>query len=228
MLPISEIFYSLQGEGKYCGTPSVFVRVGGCNLRCKFNNKRCDSYFAVENCYKNSWQKTSIDKIKKEIRKYKKYHPSLVLTGGEPMLYYKKLHELIKWFDGDITIETNATVDVDFEKYPDFKNVIFAMSVKLSNSKVPYCKRIKKDVIKKYAKYAKKSFFKFVVDKKTDIKEIKKITKNINLPIYCMPLGENEKELKKNAKYVFSFCMKNGYNYSDRIHIRIFDDKRGV
>ena len=48
-LPIVETFYSIQGEGKYAGSPSFFIRVGGCNLSCKgFSNHGCDSFYAVD------------------------------------------------------------------------------------------------------------------------------------------------------------------------------------
>jgi organic radical activating enzyme len=227
-IPISEIFYSIQGEGKYAGCPSVFVRVGGCNLKCPgFGEKGCDSYYAVDNAYKNEWKKMSIEEIKKEILKYEKYNPHLVITGGEPMLFYKEIYPLIEWFKNLITIETNTTIDIDFEKYPAYKNVAFAMSVKLSNSGEEYEKRVKKSVIDKYASNAKKSFFKFVID--GDLKkEIEEITENTDISIYCMPLGASKEELEKNAPFVFEFCLKNGYRYSDRIHIRLFGKKKGV
>ena len=228
LIPISEIFYSIQGEGKYCGTPSVFVRVGGCNLKCPgFGDKGCDSYYAVDRKYENEWLNLGITEIINEIKKYEKYNPHLVITGGEPMLYYKKLYPLVEYFKNQITIETNATMDINFEKYPKYKDVAFAMSVKLSNSGEEYKKRIKKDIIKSYALNAKKSFFKFVIDR--DLKEeIDDITKGIDLPIYCMPLGASKEELEKNAPFVFEFCLKNGFRYSDRIHIRLFGKKKGV
>jgi len=225
---ISEIFYSIQGEGRYAGCPSVFIRVGGCNLKCMgFGKRGCDSYYAVDRAYESEWQELSIEEIKKEIKKYLHLNPHLVITGGEPMLYYKELYELVEWFDKEITIETNATVYVDFEKYPAYKNVSFAMSVKLSNSGEEYKKRINKKAINSYASNAKKSFFKFVINK--DLKdEIQDITKGLDIPIYCMPLGASRHELEKNAAFVFEFCLKNGYCYSDRIHIRLFGKKKGV
>ena len=227
-IPVSEIFYSIQGEGKYAGHPSVFVRVGGCNLRCPgFGKMGCDSYYAVDKTYKSEWRLMSVEEIKKEISKYKDKKPHLVITGGEPTLYYKELYPIVEWYDGLITVETNATIDIDFEKYPKYRDVVFAMSVKLSNSGEKYKKRVKKEVIKKYAYNAKKSFFKFVIDK--DLKsEIDDITENIDLPIYCMPLGADKTELEKNAPFVFEFCLKHGYCYSDRIHIRLFGKKKGV
>jgi len=228
LIPISEIFYSIQGEGKYAGHPSVFVRVGGCNLKCPgFGERGCDSYYAVNKSYKNEWKLMSVEDIKKEIKKYMKFKPHLVITGGEPILYYKELYPLVDWFDNLITIETNTTIEIDFEKYPKYKDVVFAMSVKLSNSGEKYNKRVKKEVIKNYAKNAEKSFFKFVIDR--DLKEeIDDITKGIDLPIYCMPLGASKEELEKNAPFVFEFCLKNGFRYSDRIHIRLFGKKKGV
>ena len=227
-IPISEIFYSIQGEGKYAGNPSVFVRVGGCNLKCPgFGKKGCDSFYAVDKKYKNSWQEMSISEIIAEIKKYLRFNPDLVITGGEPGLYFERLSPLIKWFKGNITIETNATISPDFEKYPEYKNIAFAMSVKLSNSGEEYNKRVKKEAIKNIANNAKKSFFKFVIDK--DLKEeIEDITKGVDIPIYCMPLGATKEELERNAPFAFEFCLKNGYRYSDRIHIRLFGKKRGV
>ncbi|EAH6260588.1 7-carboxy-7-deazaguanine synthase QueE, partial [Campylobacter upsaliensis] len=58
-----------------------------------------------------------------------------------------------------------------------------------------------------------------------EIKEILSVVKN---EVYCMPLGENEARLKKNALALVNFCLKNGYNYSDRTHIRLWGDKEGV
>ncbi len=227
-IPVSEIFYSIQGEGKYAGNPSVFVRVGGCNLKCPgFGKNGCDSFYAVDKKYKNSWQEMRISEIIAEIKKYLRFNPDLVITGGEPGLYFERLYPLIKWFRGNITIETNATIAPEFDKYSEYKNVAFAMSVKLSNSGEEYNKRVKKEVIENIAKNAKKSFFKFVVDK--DLKEeIEDITIGVDIPVYCMPLGATKEELEKNAPFVFEFCLKNGYRYSDRIHIRLFGKKRGV
>ncbi len=227
-IPVSEIFYSIQGEGKYAGNPSIFLRVGGCNLSCPgFSEKGCDSFYAVDRKYKNEWQNLSIEEIKKEIKQYLKFNPDLVITGGEPGLYFDRLYPLVEWFDGLITIETNATIYPDFDKYPKYKKVAFAMSVKLLNSGEEYKKRVKKESIKNISQNAKKSFFKFVVNINLR-EEIENITKDIDLPIYCMPLGESKEELEINAPFVFDFCLKNGYRYSDRIHIRLFGKKKGI
>jgi 7-carboxy-7-deazaguanine synthase len=231
-LYVVEIFRSIQGEGKYAGRPSIFLRLGGCNLKCPgFDKKGCDSYYAVDKKYINEWEKLSIEEIIDRIENLKQKNEDLVITGGEPTLYYKEIYPLIEKFKGTITIETNATIFIDFEKYPKYKDVIFAMSVKLSNSGEKYEKRVKKEAIKNIAKNAKKSFFKFVVSKKDldlELKEILDITRGIDLEIYCMPMGDTPKKLEENAKSVFEFCLKNNFCYSDRLHIRIFGKKKGV
>ncbi len=227
-IPVSEIFYSIQGEGKFAGHPSVFVRVGGCNLKCHgFGEMGCDSYYAVDKAYKDEWKLMSVEEIEKGIGKYLKFKPHLVITGGEPTLFHKELYPLVEWFENQITIETNATISIDFEKYPAYKKAAFAMSVKLSNSGEEYNKRVKKEVIKSYAKNAKKSFFKFVIDRDLK-KEIEDVIGDLRNEIYCMPLGASKEELEINAPFVFEFCLKNGYCYSDRIHIRLFGKKKGV
>ena len=100
---ISEIFYSVQGEGELTGVPSVFIRTSGCNLRCRW----CDTPYA-------SWNpegtEMSIDQILAEVEKHPAAH--VVLTGGEPMVA-RGIHELaarLRAVGKHITIETAGTI----------------------------------------------------------------------------------------------------------------------
>jgi len=91
------------------------------------------------------------------------------LTGGEPMIYAENpvFYEMVSWIIEQgfrVTIETNSTVAPSFETFPAYKNVTFAMAVKLSNSGEPKERRIVPNVIKQLAKEGKDSFFKFTVD----------------------------------------------------------------
>lgn len=256
MIYLVESFYSFQGEGKYAGTPSVFIRLGECNLMCKGfgattrsakNNDLlvgCDSIRAVEKKhFKHTWKKIESHKeLINEIEKYlkdKNFTPDIVVTGGEPLLQHDKntLYKTIKHFVSKkhrITFETNATIEIDFEKYPAYKEVIFAMSVKLSNSGESSSKRIKQKAINNIIKNSKDCFFKFVLDKdiiknKKAKKEIDKVIKNsLKADVYCMPKGDKAKELEKNDKVVAGFCIKYRYNYIDRMHIRLWNNKEKV
>src|SRR5471030_2767030 len=100
---ISEVFYSLQGEGTLAGVPSVFVRTSGCNLRCAW----CDTPYA-------SWNPEGAPRAVADIVAEVLRHPTrhVVLTGGEPMIA-KDIHALaaeLKKLGRHITIETAATV----------------------------------------------------------------------------------------------------------------------
>ena len=95
---VNEIFYSLQGEGFHAGTPAVFVRFSGCNLKCSFCDTQHDSFIDM-----------SEDEIMQEVAKYPAMH--VVITGGEPALQLtpslvSKLHSAGKY----VQIETNGTV----------------------------------------------------------------------------------------------------------------------
>lgn len=97
MRKINEIFYSLQGEGFHAGTPAVFVRFSGCNLRCDF----CDTRH-------EEGKDMTDEEIVEEVLRY----PSrmVILTGGEPGLWVddaliEALHKAGKY----ICIETNGT-----------------------------------------------------------------------------------------------------------------------
>lgn len=231
-----EHFYSLQGEGRFVGTPSLFFRFGLCNFECRgFGENGCDSNYAVDPKYKDEWQK--IANLADLLNIYKSYNlrssDDVVITGGEPLLYrddeiFVQFLEFVRSKNHRITIETNASLLVDFEKFSIYRDVVFAMGVKLSNSLEQ--KRINKDAINAIVANTKKSFFKFSVvpslEAKGEIEELRSEFRDTL--IFCMAVCETKEELEANSASVVQFCLDNGYSYSDRLHIRLWSDKRGV
>jgi len=250
-MQIVESFLSLQGEGKFAGSLALFIRFAGCNFNCSgfgvqktLENgtiiKGCDSLRAVftkefEKQYENLDAKSLFKKV---LELKGSLNPLIIITGGEPLLHHKNpeflsflnflLQENLK-----VHFESNASIEIDFEKYPLYKQCSFALGVKLSNSQMSKEKRLNFKALGAIVKYSKESFYKFVLDGKmiddgSAKKEISEILKQVDNEVFCMPMGENEMKLKLNALKVAEFCIKNGYNYSDRIHIRLWGDKEGV
>ncbi|CAA6803867.1 MAG: Queuosine Biosynthesis QueE Radical SAM [uncultured Campylobacterales bacterium] len=233
-MQLIEHFLSIQGEGKYVGHPSIFVRFASCNLRCPAfgvddgENIGCDTTRAV---YKNpSWQDISYTELVKIVDSYPANIKNIILTGGEPLLNHKnkdfiKFVEYLVQNNFHITVETNATIKIDFDKYPIYKHIVFAMGVKLSNSGESEAKRINIEAIHTIISNSKESFLKFVCDEDVQIneKEIKKLL--VKLPkcdVYCMPMGITDIELNKVALKLTKMCIKNNFNYTDRLHIRLW------
>ena len=99
ILRITEIFYSLQGEGFHAGTPAIFIRGAGCNLACTF----CDTDFSLK-------EKLTPEEIVGRIAEYPAKF--VVLTGGDPTIQpagFKRLIELLHEHGYYVTMETNGT-----------------------------------------------------------------------------------------------------------------------
>ena len=149
-LNINEIFYSLQGEAREVGLPTVFVRLTGCPLRCTY----CDTEYAFKG---NNM--LSIDKILVEVKKYNT--PYVCVTGGEPLAQINchiLLDALIK--EGrQVSLETSGSIDIS-EVNP---SVSIVMDVKTPSSNES--KHNKYDNI---GKLQAKDQLKFVIGSKDD------------------------------------------------------------
>jgi organic radical activating enzyme len=258
MIPIMEAFYSVQGEGDRVGYPSVFLRTGGCNFSCagfgvKYEDPKtgetrygCDSFYSVDRGFSKEWEYYEgymeiVDLIDDQIPKFSKHNlvkPDIVITGGEPLIYWKnnEFQKVIAHYISrghHVTIETNASLDIEFTREYQ-KQIQFSMSVKLSNSGEAKHKRINIENITQILESTNNSYLKFVIDKskwKEDYKEIKEIL--LDIPyyvnrVYLMPLGDTIETLDENAKFTMEKCIEKGFLYSDRIHIRIWDNLPGV
>jgi 7-carboxy-7-deazaguanine synthase len=238
-LPVNELFYSLQGEGKLAGIPSVFVRTSGCNLRCWF----CDSYHT-------SWEPTggwlSVDKIVDEVRSYEDAD-HVVLTGGEPMLHEESVQLLDELADYGYhtTVETNGTI------YRDAAIDLASISPKLQSSTPTPDRdpkgsgewaerhderRIDMDALSALVDNYE-SQLKFVVTGPEDMPEIERLVTRIrdatstavpDSDVLLMPEGMTRDELDATRNVVAQLGMEHGYRYTPRLHVDLWNDAPGT
>lgn len=103
MLRVTEIFHSIQGESSHAGRPCVFVRLTGCNLRCRW----CDSEYTF-----TGGEKMSLDDVMSRV---KSYGCNLVeVTGGEPLAQAESLDLIRRLCDEglEVLIETSGSIDI--------------------------------------------------------------------------------------------------------------------
>ncbi len=248
-LELVESFLSVQGEGAYQGRLAVFLRFFGCNLNCigfdvkTKSNKTgeiligCDSARAVfKGHFKpKRYSGDEILSLVKDICKGLKTRPIVVLTGGEPLIHHKNenfinLVQNLLDLGFDVHFETNGTIEINFVKFPVYKKCKFALGIKLANSGVSADKRINLRAIEAICKNTEESFYKFVLSSPgdNDLEQILQVLKISDAPVWCMAMGASRSELERNALKVADFAIKHGFNYSERIHIRLWDKKEGV
>jgi 7-carboxy-7-deazaguanine synthase len=229
-MKISEIFYSIQGEGKLVGMPSVFVRASGCNLRCTW----CDTPYA-------SWdpqgEETSIEQILARVREHPAKH--VVLTGGEPMIMpdIVPLSHALREEGYHITIETAGTV------YADVAVDLASLSPKLSNS-TPTDRdggrfarahdklRLNVPVLQTFIDASPDFQLKFVVAAPGDLAEIQSLLARLRHwhppAVLLMPEGIDAEVLQSRGAWLVDICKRSGFRYCPRLHIQLFGNKRGT
>jgi 7-carboxy-7-deazaguanine synthase len=223
---VNEIFYSLQGEGFLAGLPSVFVRLAGCPLRCRW----CDTKYAWS---KEAGRWYGIDQIVRAVRQWP--CPFAVITGGEPMVE-PKLSQLVRELKAagrHVTIETAGIAYI-----PDIPCDLMSISPKLSNS-VPddvNLAAIHKDSKLDFAVLGElishyNHQLKFVVDCEADLAEIQELLDklgNIDIgKVMLMPQAATRDELLTKSPMVAELCKRNGYALSQRLQVLLWNNQKG-
>ncbi|HEY1169955.1 MAG TPA: 7-carboxy-7-deazaguanine synthase QueE [Verrucomicrobiae bacterium] len=240
-----EIFHSLQGEGRSLGVPSVFIRASLCNLHCIW----CDTDYTW------NWTGTPFKHLRDANPGYQKFRKeeqiieltteeivaevhqytsrNIVLTGGEPMLHQPDWIAVIKGLRAldpsyTVEIETNGTI----LPTPELDTLLthYNVSAKLANSANAEHLRERPEVLKFYAS-SPKAYFKFVISQEVDLQEVLTLQSKYGIPnrrIYLMPQGTSVADLDARQAWLVETCLKHGFNFTDRLHIRLFGEKRGV
>jgi 7-carboxy-7-deazaguanine synthase len=229
---ICELFYSLQGEGKLLGVPSVFVRASGCNLRCWW----CDTPYA-------SWDPEGEDvEVPEVVRRVRQIAPSarhIVLTGGEPLIMpdVVPLCAALKDAGYHVTVETAATV------FHPLAIDLASLSPKLSNS-TPHDRdggrfvamherqRLTLPVIQQFIDTSPDFQLKFVVSGEQDVAEIEAILKQLRgwrpPDVLLMPEGTDPQTLAARSAWLAETAKRIGFRFCPRLHVMLYGNKRGT
>lgn len=226
-MKISEIFFSVQGEGMLVGVPSVFVRTSGCNLRCVW----CDTPYT-------SWQPEGdamdVSAIVDRVGTFPARH--VVVTGGEPMLFEEteELTERLHAAGLHITIETAGTV------YRRVYCDLMSISPKLANStpverdggrwaamheRLRYQPAVLRQLMYEYPYQLK-----FVIAATADLEEVRAMIRDLGAPseqVVLMPEGTDAATLAKRGRWLTQTCMAEGFRYSPRLHVDLWGNERG-
>ena len=231
-MKISELFFSIQGEGELTGLPSVFVRTSGCNLRCRW----CDTKYAS---WKPEGENVTINDLLDKVCSYPARH--VVISGGEPMIAkgIEEFTHLLKESGKHITIETAGTIAPN-----GIQCDLASLSPKLSDSTPNEgdinkewidrheSKRLDYDILSEWVN-SYNFQLKFVVSKEEEIKEIQNVISRIEgkiLPekVLLMPEGIDPDTLRSRYDLLIGLCKENGYRLCHRLHIDLFGNTPGT
>ena len=226
-MKISEIFYSVQGEGTLVGVPSVFVRTSGCNLRCVW----CDTPYT-------SWKPEGREMSQEEILASVKAFPArhVVVTGGEPMILESMvaLTQSLRAAGLHITVETAGTV------FQPVACDLMSISPKLANS-TPHTReegkwaaqhdrlRYQPEVLRKLMTSYEYQL-KFVVASPEDMAEIQQMLHELEAnrsKVVLMPEGTSAQVVHERGRWLAEIAKRELFRLSPRLHVDLWGDERG-
>jgi organic radical activating enzyme len=223
-LKTSEIFKSIQGEGRYQGTPATFVRLSGCTRKCIFGGQGvCDTVYHKDG--KNMRFEQLYGIIKNNLA------PTLVFTGGEPILQWENLKKFLnKYFPyalgTRIHLESNADLVKTYEQLKEFFEYFNYVCFSPKDEKI--AKRIY-ELIKEYKEkeYCVKN------NKFVDIKIVtdgfKLNEKLLSYATMVMPLSTyNFRKDKIIQQTVWNYAIEHSLFYSGRLHVGVWGKRRRV
>ena len=225
-LSVSEIFHSLQGEGYLAGVPSVFLRLAYCNLQCTW----CDTKYTwdwVNHDPRKEIKRLRLDQVVEEIAKHPGDH--IVVTGGEPLLQKRDLLPLLRHLRSSgysIEVETAGTLPPG--RLLEFINV-WNVSPKLENSENPRSKREIPEVLSLFSQM-QNAYFKFVLADRSDIDEVIALVRKYRVPksrVFLMPEACDRETLERRSPWVSEMCERNGFRFSSRLQIELWNGLRG-
>ena len=227
-LSVSEIFFSVQGEGRLAGVVSVFVRLAGCDLRCRW----CDTPYSLS---ASQGERMSVGEVCGEVGKYDCRH--VVVTGGEPMIAAEVpgLLAALAEQGRHVTVETSAT------SYRQISCNLVSVSPKLTNS-IPLtgeyaqqreahaARRLNIEAIQQYIDGYDYQL-KFVVAEESDLAEVDEILgqlRGVNEDkIMLMPQAQSMAEYRRVGAEVVQMCLSRGWRYCPRLQIELWGGGRG-
>lgn len=197
-LDVQQIFPTLQGEGPFSGMPSVFVRLGGCNLACVF----CDTEF-------ETFSGKSVDSIVSEVNALAGKARLVVITGGEPFRQpITPLCEALVAEGYKVQIETNGTI---YRPVPDAVSIVCSPKNPSGNGYLP----IRDDLLKRL------DAVKFIVSAHLPAyKDVADVGQGVyGTPVYVQPMDEYDEEKNaRNTQLAIELAMRHGYRFSLQLH----------
>jgi 7-carboxy-7-deazaguanine synthase len=223
---IAEYFHSIQGEGEFAGTPSIFVRTTGCNLRCWFCDTPYTSWHPVGD--HSSWREI-LDRIAASECRH------VVVTGGEPLLQpdVVSMTQALAQAGRFVTIETAGTVDRPV--HAD----LMSISPKRANSAPPnrvwatrhHQRRDRPEIIRRMVREYRYQL-KYVIDQPADIEDVDRHVQQLGgvaaSRVFLMPQGTDVETLRRKTVWLENAAKKRGYSVSPRLHIEMFGNRRGT
>ena len=222
-----EIFKTLQGEGPSAGTPTGFLRLATCNLKCSW----CDTKYTwdwSQYDYSQEVATLATEDVRRRIDALGTNR--LVITGGEPLMQQRALAPLasgLKSGGYSCEIETNGTLapSADMVSAIDQWNV----SPKLANSHNAIERRHIPNALQVF-RNLDNAYFKFVVVEPEDLAELDDLIERYSIPkhrVLLMPEGTTPETLDRRSSWLAEACTDRGYRFTTRLHILLWGDKRG-
>jgi organic radical activating enzyme len=222
-LVVSEVFGpTVQGEGPSAGRRAGFVRLGRCNLACSW----CDTAY--------TWDWSRFDPAV-ELRRMDAAEVArlveamdvsmVVVTGGEPLLQQAGLTALLpRLRPRRVEVETAGTI----APRPEVAEAVdqFNVSPKLANSGNPLDRRVRPDVLRAFLDTGK-AVFKFVVQSPDELDEVA----SFGLPdglVWIMPEGATAEVVRHRLAGLADAVVARGWNLSPRLHVELWEGRRGV